>query len=180
MNNMLKAGLLTLGLGIALCPADANAAVTAHWSYANAVGLCQAFTPGPTNTIRNRVAGAENIGAPIAVACNFTSLTNGAPGNTFPEFVGVYFHNGTGADGSVTCTLLTGTPSIPFLGPTYTVTKMVEVPAGGIQFIGWDAADNPAPGAIDLGAIVVGVNCTLPTNFTMTTTGVRWSADNGV
>ena len=33
---------------------------------------CQAFTPGVTNTIRNRVVGAENVGAnPIAVACVF-------------------------------------------------------------------------------------------------------------
>lgn len=63
--------LITLATGMVLQSAPAHAIVTGHSVVGNAVNYCQAFTPGPANTIRNRVVGAENIGPPIAVACDF-------------------------------------------------------------------------------------------------------------
>lgn len=178
MNNMLKASLLTIGLGLAYSP-SANAAVANHSVYSNAVNHCQAFTPGPTNTIRNRVIGAENIGAPIAVACNFTSYYNGAAGNGNPNFLRVFFQNGTGAPVDVNCTLLTGTP-VPGSGAVYTVAKSVPVAAGTYGYLTWTTADNPDGAATDLGNLFVGVTCILPTNVMITATFMSWDADNGV
>lgn len=182
MNNMLKTGLLTLGLGIAFCPADAGAAVVAHTAFSNAVNHCQAFTPGPTNTVRNRVVGSENIGEPIAVACNFTTLLNGAVGQTNITSVAVFFTNNSGVPATVTCTMLTGTSAgIGGAGTTYSVVKSTAAMApGGAGSASWSTADNPTPGAVDMGNLLVGVNCTLPTNVIMSATRVMWTTDNGV
>lgn len=182
MNNMLKSGLLTLGLGIAFCPTDAGAALVNHTAFSNAVNHCQAFTPGPSNTIRNRVIGSENIGDPIAVACNFTTLLNGAPGNTNITSVAIFFTNNSGVPASVTCTLLTGTSAgIAGAGVTYAVAKSTPaIAAGGASSVLWTTADNPTPGATDMGNLLVGVNCTLPTSVIMSATRVIWTADNGV
>jgi len=180
MNAMLKTGLLTVALGLAFCPADAGAAVATHIRFSNAVNYCQAFTPGPSNTIRNRVIGAENIGPPIAVACNFHHDTNGAPGNTNPTLIEVFFTNGGTTAASVSCTLLTGTSAGVSVGTQYAVTKTVSIGASGAFFLDWTTADNPTAGATDLGSRLVGVNCNLPTNMTISATFVQWSADNGV
>lgn len=179
MKTTAKIALLTVGLA-ALFP-TADAAVTTHRELSSAVNFCQAFTPGPANTIRNRVIGSENIGgAPIAVACNFSSYTNGAPGGTALTQIIVALTNGAGADASVTCTMLSGqSPGISG-GTIYTVAKSVVVPAGASAAITWTTADNPNPGATDLGNILVGVNCTLPTNMTLSAMGMDWQAENGV
>ena len=63
MNNGLKLGLLSVAAGLAMHAGNANAEVAMHTFSGNAVNYCQAFTPGPANTIRNRVIGAENIGS---------------------------------------------------------------------------------------------------------------------
>jgi len=180
MNYMLKTGLLTLGLGIVFCSPNADAAVATHSSFSNAVNNCQAFTPGVTNTIRNRVIGAENVGSsPIALACNFNSVFNGAAGNTQLQSVALYFSNG-GAATTVTCVLLTGMASGWISGSAYTVSKSVAIGAGGTGALSWTAADNPAPGSTDLGNLMVGVNCTMPTNMTLSGSELHWTADNGV
>ena len=180
MNNMLKTGLLTLGLGIIFCSANADAAVATQSSFSNAVNNCQAFTPGVTNTIRNRVIGAENVGAsPIALACNFNTVFNGAAGNTNLQSVTLYFSNG-GAATTVTCVLLTGMAPGWSSGSAYTVSKSVAIGAGGIGALSWSQADNPTPAATDLANVMVGVNCTMPTNMTLSGSELHWSADNGV
>ena len=179
MNNMLKTGLLTLGLGIVFCSPNADAAVQTHRSYSNAVNNCQAFTPGVSNTIRNRVIGAENIGSPIALACNFNTVFNGAAGNTNLQAVTLYFSNGGGAT-SVTCVLLTGMAPGWISGSAYTVAKNVAIGAGGTGAISFTAADNPTPESTDLANVMVGVNCTMPTNMILSGSELLWTANNGV
>lgn len=181
MNTTLKIGLMVASIGMALNANPAGAAVAGHLLYSNAVNYCQAFTPGVTNTIRNRVIGSENIGSTIAVACNFHLETNGAVGNSNITGFSVFFTNGTTTATSVTCTMLTGTSAgIGGGGTQYAVTKTVSVPASSANVITYGIADNPTAGATDLGSLLVGVNCNLPTNMTMSATIVRWNADNGV
>ena len=181
MNNILKTSLLTLGLGIAVCSANANAALATHATWSNALNYCGAFTPGISNTIRNRVIGVENIGtSPIAVACNYASFFNGAPGNSSLHTVNIFFTNNSADPVQVTCTLLAGTSGSISSGSSYAVTKTVPIAAGSPATIGWTVADNPTAGAVDLGNLMVGVNCNLPSNVVMSATNLRWTADNGV
>lgn len=181
MNNMIKVGLLTVGLGLALQAAEANAAVATYTTYSNAVNYCQAFTPGPSNTIRNRVIGSENIGTPIALACNLESMFNGAAGNTNLKTLQVYFSNGSTAATTVTCTMLTGTSTGLSAGTVYSVPKTSgSIPAGSAGVLTWTQADNPTSGAVDFGNLLVGVNCNVPTNVTISVISTQWSADNGV
>jgi hypothetical protein len=181
MTSMLKMGLMTLAIGAALHSADSKAAVASHVVWSNAVNYCQAFTPGVTNTIRNRVIGSENVGtASIAVACNLASFDNGAAGNAPIDAFVTYFTNTSAAAVDVSCTMLTGTAG-NLTGSTYTVSKVVTVPAGNSAALGWDPSDNPTAGATDLGdPYAVGVNCILPQHVTLSLIGYEWSADNGV
>jgi hypothetical protein len=180
MNNALKMGLLTLALGAVFGPTDANAAVATYISYSNATNYCQAFTPGVTNTIRNRVHGSENIGDPLAVACSFPLTTNGAAGQGNLSEIGIWFANNGTVATTVTCTMLTGAPS-GISNPIYAVTKVsASIAPGSFNSILFTAADNPTAGSLDFGNLVVGVNCTLPTNMILSATRIKWSADNGV
>ena len=78
MNNGLKLGLLSVAAGLAMHAGNANAELALHTISGNAVNYCQAFTPGPANTIRNRVVGSENVGPnAMNVACNFHSVSDG-------------------------------------------------------------------------------------------------------
>jgi len=181
MNNMLKMGLLTVGIGAALLSADANAVLAGHSTLSNAVNYCQAFTPGVANTIRNRVIGSENIGSPIAFACNFASHFNGAPGNTNLRVIEAFFSNGGTATASVTCTMLTGAASGIGAGAQYAVTRTsTPITPNTAAVITFTQADNPTPGSADFGSPLVGINCRLPTNMTMSGIVLRWTADNGV
>jgi hypothetical protein len=147
---------------------------------ANAVDHCQAFTPGPANTIRNRVVGAENVGtANMNVACNFSSMTNGAPGGKPPHLLYMYFSNNSASDITISCTLLTG-----YQGDsnTYAVTKSAAVPAHAVNtgFLSWAAADNPNASATDLGSYLIGINCTLPPGGVINDTYLYQVLENGV
>lgn len=181
MNNALKFGLLATGLGLAMNATTANAAVAYYDFDSNAVNYCQAFTPGPTNTIRNRVVGAENVGtATINVACNWHSMY-GAPSTTNPSDLYVYFsNNNTTGTVTVTCTLLTGYQG---QGGTnqYTVTKTTAAIAPGAQQgLEWHAADNPNAGATDFGTDLVGINCSMPHGAVINDTYLYWQQDNGI
>lgn len=178
---MLKMGLMTLAIAAAFHSAESKAAVTYQVVWSNAVNYCQAFTPGISNTIRNRVIGSENVGAAsIAVACNLASFNNGAAGNAAIDAFVTYFTNSSAADLVVSCTMLTGTAG-NLTGTTYAVTKTVTVPAGSYGALGWDPSDNPTAGATDLGdSNAVGVNCILPQHATLGLIGYEWQADNGV
>lgn len=181
MNTATKLGLLATGLGLAIQAPGARAVVTKHSLYSNAVNNCQAFTPGPANTIRNRVVGAENIGEPMNVACNFNSFYNGASSNNAPKQLLIFFsNNNISGTISVNCTLLTGNQG---QGNAYAVSKTtVPIPAGGLsqQSLSWIPADNPVAGSTDLGNYLIGINCTLPTGAVINQTHMHWDQDNGI
>ena len=182
MKSTLKVAALTFAIAAAWPAADAQAAVAQHLFRSNSVNYCQAFTPGPSNTVRNRVVGAENVGtAAIAVACNFHSLTNGAASAAPPNRLEVWFaNNNTSGTITVTCTLLTG-----YQGETagYAVTKTTAaIDAGGTDqaFLAWTQADNPTAGATSLGNQFIGINCTLPQGGVINDTYLQWAQDNGI
>lgn len=176
MNCFLKASLLTVAVGIAFASANSSAAVVVYGSAANAPGRCQAFTPGPSNTIRNRVVGSENIGAPIAVACDFETTFSDASTNAIA--VDMFFsNNGTAGPVTVNCTMLNGWQGAE---GAVAVNKSVSVTNGTQSQITFDSDDTPDPADTDLGFVLVGVNCTLPTNAVINDTYVYWGDENGV
>lgn len=184
MNNALKFGLLATGLGLAMNATTARAAVVYYNFDSNAVNYCQAFTPGPANTIRNRVVGSENVGAAtMNVACNFHSMFGENINATNPTDLFVYFsNNNTSGSLTVTCTLLTSYQGSPGL---YTVTKTTApIPAGSTSADGigltWNASDNPDATATDLGTDLVGINCSLPHGAVINDTYLYWQQENGV
>lgn len=182
MNKTLATGLLVTALGVAMSPASQAAVNANHSMQSNAVDKCQAFTPGPSNTIRNRVVGAENIGSAIAVACNFTTFYNGVAASSLPpRSLQIYFaNNNTSGTITVSCTLLT---SYQGDSAAYAVTKTTTaIAAGGVAqgSLTWTQADNPTAGATNLGNYLVGVNCTLPTGAVINDSYLTWSMDNGI
>jgi hypothetical protein len=173
-------GLLSVAIALAAQSGTAQAAVAQHGFRGNAVNFCQAFTPGPANTIRNRVVGSENVGPnPMNVACDFHTTSNGAVGTTPPTDLWIYFSNNTAADFTVSCTLLTGYQG---QGSAYAVTKSATIAAGSqaVNSLHWAPADNPTAGATSLGNVLVGVNCTLPVGAVINDTYLYWNMDNGV
>ncbi len=184
MSNMLKAAALTLAIGAAWPAGNAQAAVVTHELASNSVNYCQAFTPGTSNTVRNRVVGAENVGAsPIAVACNFHALFNGtaAGAATQPRQLVMYFsNNNTSGTITITCTMLTGYQTDT---STYVSSKTTTaIPSGGTaqRSLAWAPADNPTAGATTLGNYLIGVNCTLPSGGVINDAYLTWNQDNGI
>ena len=176
MNNSFKAGLLTIAVGMAFASADSNAALVSYGSAANAPARCQAFTPGPTNTVRNRVVGSENIGAPIAVACSFEVTVSNASTNA--SAIDMWFsNNATTGPITVNCTMLSGWQGA---AGAVLVNKSVGVVNGEQSEISFDATDTPDPADTDLGFVIVGVNCTLPTSAVINDTYVFWGDEDGV
>ena len=177
-----KLGLLAAILGLAFAASNAGATMADHNIDSNAVNYCQAFTPGPANTIRNRVVGAENVGtANMNVACNFSSLWNGDENTSNPTSVQIYFSNTSTADITISCTMLTGWQGA---SDSYAVTKSVLVPAKANSDDGynlqWTAVDNPTPDATDLGNALIGINCVLPPHGVLNDSYVDWNMDNGI
>lgn len=165
-------------LVLMLQAANADAVVSEHRFSANAVNFCQAFTPGPSNTLRARVVGLENVGTvPIAVACSMLTLSNGALLVENPRRLVASFSNRTATPVTVGCTLLTGYDGEP---GAYAVNKSITVPASSRSFVEWTQADNPTAGALSLGNNQVGINCTLPPNVIMTDMHLYWFMDIGV
>lgn len=181
MNIGFKLGLMSVAAGLALQSGVADAAVATHTLLSNPVNYCQAFTPGPANTIRNRVVGSENIGATMNVACNFHAVHNGAASAAPPSSVQLWFaNNNPSGTITVSCTLLTGYQGDP---DAYAVSKTTTTIAGGgvaQAALTWNAADNPTAGATHLGNYLIGVNCTLPTGAVINDTYLTWSMDNGI
>jgi hypothetical protein len=176
MNHCIKTGLLTLALGTVFMAADTSAAMTVYGNVANAPARCQAFTPGVTNTIRNRVVGSENIGDnPLAVACSFETELSAVSTNVLAVLMA--FSNNTGSAFNVNCTMLTG-----FQGESgaIAVNKVTNVPSGDntaeVEYSGSDLAGSP----VDLGSVLVGVNCTLPKGAVINDTYGFWGDENGV
>ena len=176
----MKAGLLVTGLGFAMGASNANAALSAHEFDGNAVNYCQAFTPGPANTIRNRAVGAENVGTvPINIACSWHS-TFGDFGATNPTSLDVNFYNNTNAPMTVTCSMFNGYQTQGGTGQ-YLSTKSTATMAPHTQAdILWDSTSNPNTGATDLGNNLININCTLPPGAVVNDTYLYWMQDNGV
>lgn len=177
MNAVFKACLSTLAVALALPSGEAKAVVAQHVVFSNSVNYCQAFTPGPSNTFRNRVIGSENTGATANLACNFPLSFNGSAESTVATELEVWVGNTGTAALTVSCTMLTG-----YQGDSsaYAVTKVATIAAGGQALLEWTAADNPEAGATDLGNVLVGINCSMPRNAVLNDTYVYWNADNGV
>jgi hypothetical protein len=176
MNHAVKAALLTIGLGAAFVAADSKAEMVVYGSAANAPGRCQAFTPGPANTIRNRVVGSENIGALMAVACDFETTFSEISTNALG--VEMWFsYNGSAGPVNVNCTMLNGWQGA---AGAVLVNKSVSVASGEQSGLTFDSTDTPDTTDTDLGFLLVGVNCALPTNAVINDTYVYWADEDGV
>ncbi len=162
MNIMNRTALLTLAIGAAMGFA-APASATGYYVSSNGVDKCQAFTPGVTNTIRNRVTGAENIGnVPIAVACVFELAELYGAGTVSVDDVYVYFKNGGSGPISISCSLL---PGDLYEGLGTLESSSVDIAAGAVDYINFS-------GLYEVYGI--GVNCTLPPHVTITQTVIRY------
>lgn len=171
MNIETKSLLLTTGIGLLFASAPTGAALVEVTNSAIAPARCQAFTPGTTNTIRNRVAGAENIGAELALACSFENI--GTIDGGYSVAVGVRLVNNSSQSMTISCTNLQG-----FFGAVgSTITKSATLAAGAGQRLTFSAADTPSTTDSDLGSFFSGVNCTMPTNAVMTQTDLTWEDD---
>lgn len=167
--------------GAALHAGAARAGLSTHFSDSSAVNYCQAFTPGLSNTIRNRVIGSQNVGtASIAVACNYATVTN-ANDSSDQTMDAIYqvFSNGAADTVTISCTLLTGTPGPGYFGDVYASTKTLDLAPGATDYIQFNGTDNPAQTA-SLNSSVVGVNCLLPPKVTMTEVELVWTAEDGI
>ena len=173
---MLKTPFLALAAVCLVATHDAPARVVDVISHANASAHCQAFTPGTSNTLRNRVVGVENAGeAPVNVTCVFESINT--PTSSRPYVVAMEFSvTGTSAL-NINCTLLTGTPGA--FG-AIAVNRTFRVAPGTLTQTAFSAADTPDPADVDLGSDLVGINCALPPHAMINDTFLRWSDEDGV
>lgn len=181
MKSTFRSGLIVSIIGLAVNVQPAEAVVAGHRLQGNAVNFCQAFRPGPSSNILNRAIGLANVGPATNVACSFIWMSNGDDaGSTLPGGLLVYFsNNNLSGFITVTCTLLAGHVS----GQIYTVTKTtapIPAGAGGEVSLLWWPADNPVPGATDLGESAININCALPTGAQINDTYLTWNQDNGV
>jgi hypothetical protein len=168
-----KAALATAFFGLFLGASPAAVAEQSHYVSSNAVDKCQAFTPGVTNTIRNRVAGAENVGTqPIAVACVFELSETYGMGSAEVDDVRVYIKNGDSSQMTVNCSLLPGDPGD--LGTI--ITRSVTLDPGETDSIGYGVAvgDADAPWSV----FGMGVNCNVPPKAVIVETLIRYRNDN--
>ena len=165
-----KLAVATAFASVLLGASPAALAEQSHFVSSNAVDKCQAFTPGVTNTIRNRVAGAENVGTqPIAVACTFELAETYGAGSATVDGVEVRISNGSSANMSVSCTMLPGT-SWASDGLGTLDTKSVSIAPGATgQFL-----YNSGPYSV----FGIGVNCILPPQATIVGTVIRYRNDS--
>lgn len=172
----MKSFFATLAIGTAVIAAGAQAGSSVYINDANAPARCQAFTPGPTNTVRNRVTGSENIGAAMNVACAFENISSFDYG-TAPYAAGVQIANNGNTAFTATCSELSG-----YFGDAGTVINKTSDPIapGQSEFIEFTADDTPDTGDTDLGSYAVGIVCNLPTHAVMGETYTDWTDEDGV
>jgi hypothetical protein len=171
-----KPALLTLAIAGCLATAhDAQAAVASYTLVANAPAHCQAFTPGPSNTVRNRVVGSENVGTAMNIACTFEMVRSSTSSNV--NGVTLWFSNNLGGTINVSCTLLTGYQG---MSGAVVLNKTVPVTVGVQNYMFFSATDTSNPADSDLGNTIVGVNCTLPQGAVINDTYINWTDENGV
>ncbi len=157
--------ILTASLGLAL-GAVTPAHATDYFLSSNGPDKCAAFTPGVTNTVRNRVSGTQNVGAsPIAVACVFELKELQGAGTVTTDDVSVYLRNDSAVAVDVSCTMLPGSGTFGTAE-----TKVVALGAGG----GTGSALFNGPYEV----YGIGINCTLPSDVTIYQTIIRYSDAN--
>jgi hypothetical protein len=176
MNIAMKSSLATLAAAAAFAAANAGAVSQIYMNDANAPAHCQAFTPGPTNTVRNRVTGSENIGAAMNVACafeNVSSLESGSP----TIAVGLQVGNNGNYPFTVTCSELSG-----YFGDAgMVITKTTEsINPGSSTYVDFDSDDTPDEEDTDLGSYSAGIVCNLPSYAVMSETYALWADEDGV
>ena len=174
MNPSVKASLLTLVISAAFAPADGNAFEIPQVIASSAMAHCQAFTPGPTNTIRNRVIGSENIGNTLAVACAF-EVDSGAMTEDGVQSISIVLNNHGTTSFDIPCTMAAGfeVAFTSFISKTPTVDPSTQTL---VDFTPADAGSS----ANGFGEYLVGLTCTLPKNGVVNDTYVSYSVDNGV
>jgi len=174
---LMKSACLTLAIAGCLALSQrADAAMVGHYSAANAPSLCQAFTPGPANTIRNRVVGAENVGtATMNVACTFQKTSSQNAG--VPTSVSLFFSNNGVDPITVNCTMLTGWQG---WSGAKTLNKSVSVSSGVQNVITFSPSDTSDPADTNLGSTLIGVNCSLPPHGVINDTYLNWQEEDGI
>lgn len=174
MNPSVNASLLTLVISAAFAPAAGNAAEVPQIIASSAMAHCQAFTPGVTNTIRNRVIGSENIGNPLALACAFEVDAYAMTADGV-QSITLFMNNHGTASFDVPCTAAVGPEGAfsYFISKTTTIDPSVQ---NSVQFTPADGASADA----GFGDYLIGVTCTLPKNAIVNDTYVSYTIDNGV
>lgn len=176
MNIAVKSSLATIAVATVFAAAGVQASSQAYINDANAPARCQAFTPGPTNTVRNRVTGSENIGPAMNVACAFESVSSFDYGTPVVS-AGVQVANNGSTPLTVTCSELSG-----YFGDAGAIISKTSdtVAPGESQYVDFDANDTPDPGDTDLGSYAVGIVCNLPTHAVMSETYSIWYDEDGI
>jgi hypothetical protein len=177
MNNDIRGGAaVSLAIGIAMFATAAQANHEVYTSASNAPAHCQAFTPGPTNTVRNRVTGAENTGPAMNVACAFESIGSDAAVQPVTD-AGVQIANNGSSAFSVSCSELSG-----YFGDAGTVIAKTtgSVAPGASEQVDFSAEDTPDEEDGDLGYYTVGIVCNLPTHAVIGGTHATWYDEDGV
>lgn len=170
MNLSVKASLLTIAISAVFAPAVSNAGI-GQIITSSAMAHCQAFTPGVTNTIRNRVVGSENIGATMAIACAF-EVEQATMTEDGVQAVWLTLNNHGATAFSVPCTLAVG-PEGAF---SYYINKTTIVEPSTPQQVTFSPED---AGSTDLGFKdwLVGLTCSMPKNAIMNDTNVSYEVN---
>jgi hypothetical protein len=172
MNVLSKTMVPTALVGLLLGFNPAAKAEQSHFVTSNAVDKCQAFTPGVTNTIRNRVTGAENVGSSaIPVACDFELSETYGLGYPTIDDVYIALKNGSATDMDISCTLLPG--SLFETGAGSLSTKTITLTPGQVYYIRWSTGDG-APWSTN----AIGATCSLPPQGQIVHTILRYRNDS--
>lgn len=174
MNPSVKASLLTLVISAAFAPINGNATEIPQVIASSAMAHCQAFTPGVTNTISNRVIGSENKGtATVGIACAF-EVDSGAMTSDGVQSILLYMNNHGTTPFDVSCTAAVG-PEGDF---SYLVTKVTTVEPGIQNSVEFTPADGGSA-ADGFGDYLIGLTCMLPPKSIINDTYVSYTVDNG-
>jgi hypothetical protein len=175
MNPSVKASLLTLAISAMFAPVNGNAAEVPQIIASSAMAHCQSFTPGVTNTIRNRVIGSENTGTkPIGIACAF-EVDAGAMTVDGVQSIMLFLNNHGSASFDVSCTAAVG-PEGAF---SYFISKTTTVDPGVQNAVEFTPADDGSED-VGFGDYLIGLTCVLPPQSIVNDTYVAYSIDNGV
>jgi len=177
MGSNIRSGLAAIfAIGVVVYAAGARANHEVYASDSNAPAHCQAFTPGPTNSIRNRVTGAENVGATMSVACAFEIVGSFDAVQPVSD-AGVRIANNGSSAFPVSCSELGG-----YFGNAGTVISKTtaSIAPGASEQLEFSAEDTPDEEDADLGYYAVGIVCSLPTHAVITETRATWSDEDGV